>query len=46
VGVDKRSKGMLRKKQTNAGFTVLEVVVVVGAIIIIGLVIMFISTDR
>lgn len=34
---------MLRNKQTDAGFTVLEIIVVLGAIVLIGLVIMFMS---
>lgn len=36
---------MLRNKQKTAGFTVLEVVIVLGAIVLIGLVIMFISSN-
>lgn len=36
---------MLHKKHSNKGFTTLEVVVVVGAILLVGLVIYFMSNS-
>ena len=46
ITTDKRGASMLRKNQTSAGFTILELVVVIGAILLVSLIIMFMSAGR